>query len=188
MHQAGGAGGEEGQSPAMDALIACKHTALLALADAKYDKIVHVRQAAHKAIDEVDSLPEPLTPRKDSSRGDALEDLMASLPTANGNGAHAPNGLDACPSSRSDCECFCQRMLPGLQLASEAAYQYALQSADKWLAACLLSRPAGTCEISCTGLGDRILWLTGLTFIHNLWPGLHAKRRERIACCLIAPN
>lgn len=71
-------------SPALHALTASKQDALLALADAKYDKIVHVRQAANRAIQDVESLPNLVPIRKaDSMRDKAVGDLLGPEDSAN---------------------------------------------------------------------------------------------------------
>ena len=74
--QAREAAGAQQHSEGLQYLVAEKCATLVALADAKYDRIVHVRQAANKAITEVESLPDLPT----NSKSEALPESMLPEP------------------------------------------------------------------------------------------------------------
>ena len=70
----------EDSPPGLQGLIADKPATLVAPADAKYDKIVHVRQAANRAIEGLEGLPDPPPVSKNSAASAAaVQDLLGGL-------------------------------------------------------------------------------------------------------------
>lgn len=87
---------EDADNQGLKVLTAEKSRTLVALADAKYDKIVHVRQAANKAIGQMEKVPDAHAGRSGAAVQPETSDLDMA-PSLLGEAEEAPAPKRCCP-------------------------------------------------------------------------------------------
>ncbi|KAK9807159.1 hypothetical protein WJX73_002203 [Symbiochloris irregularis] len=109
------------ESEGLNLLAAEKSKTLVALADAKYDKIVHVRQAANKAISLVEQVPDPLRVGRAPAALQPPAPEIAEQPSLTGLEEETPKAASSKPGRTPGTPAPAQnRPLPGIRTPAQS--------------------------------------------------------------------